>query len=160
MIFLLPVPRLSMSHFSCPQLFCPIRGVFRRGGLWGLSTPPRPGKYMDFRGFSSPNGCWAPSPPCKQKSLSSPWRNSWIHPCVLCLSLSHLFLVLSLSCLPFVCPTFVMYTTFQSNPTFREVLISTIQSWDEITNSRLKQGLITCKPSDYSTFNCFSLWFI
>ena len=42
------------------------------GGLWGLS-PPGLVKFMDFRGFSGPNRCWAPPPPpAKKKSLSPP----------------------------------------------------------------------------------------
>ena len=37
------------------SLFC---GVFR--GAMGAQPPPGPVLFMDLRGFSGPNGCWAP----------------------------------------------------------------------------------------------------
>ena len=44
----------------------------------------------------------------------------------------------------------------KSNQTFREVLLSTIQTRDDITKSRMKQGLIACKLYDFPAFTCIS----
>ena len=49
-----------------------------RGGGEGV-TPLIRDVFLDFRGFSDPTGCWAPTP-CK-KQFSPPWTNSWLRPC-------------------------------------------------------------------------------
>ena len=51
--------------------------AYTRGSMGAQPSPSGPAKSMDFRGFSCPNECWAP---CKVKSLSPPWTNSWIPP--------------------------------------------------------------------------------
>ena len=77
--------QVEKKHFQSSNLlltvmFCVTTCTHRRiqGGLLGLSPPPGPVKSIDFRGFSCPNGCWAPL----EKNLSPPWTNSWIRSCL------------------------------------------------------------------------------
>ena len=64
---------LIFSCFSSRTFDMKFRGVFRGGG-YGAKPPLRPVKSIDFKGFSGPNGFWAPG---KKKILSPP---PWIRP--------------------------------------------------------------------------------
>ena len=79
MLFLADVYIIRKTHISARKYEDLHRNLFFiiyylqgriQGGLWGLSPPPGPVKSIDSRGFSGPNGCWAP--PWKEKKFKPP----------------------------------------------------------------------------------------